>query len=84
MSKNKDEIKKLANVGRIIEKFEDAIKDPYVLDFLVLPELPSYSEAELKTKIIDNLKTFSLKLGKGFAFVTRQQRYIYNEEHYKS
>lgn len=48
-----------------------------------MPELPSYSEAELETKIIDNLEDFLLELGKGFTFVARQQRFTFEEEHFK-
>lgn len=83
LSTDKSKVKELAIKGQIIEKPEDAIKDPYVLEFLGLPELPSYSEAELETKIIDNLEDFLLELGKGFTFVARQQRFTFEEEHFK-
>lgn len=51
----------------------DYLRDPYVLDFLNLPSA-SYLECDLEQGIIDNLQCFLLELGKGFAFVARQQR----------
>ena len=68
--------------GQIIEKPEDLIKDPYILEFTGLPELPIYSESELEQKLIDNLQKFLLELGKGFTFVGRQVRLTFDEEHY--
>lgn len=47
-----------------------------------MPELPDYTENTLEQKIIDNLQTFLLELGKGFAFVGRQVRITFDEEHY--
>ncbi len=52
----------------------DFIKDPYVLEFLGLQDNPGFREAELETVIIGKLQAFMLELGKGFAFVARQQR----------
>ena len=63
---------RLAVEGQVIETAEDAVKDPYVLEFLGLPELPVYSESELETRIIDHLQQFLLELGTGFAFIGRQ------------
>ena len=83
LSKNKDEIMLLSQQGQIIEKPADAIKDPYVLEFLQLPELPVYSETELENKIIDHLQQFLLELGKGYTFVGRQVRLTFDEEHFK-
>ena len=58
------------------------MKDPYVLEFLGLPELPSYSETELESRIIDHLQQFLLELGTGFAFIGRQERFTFDEEHF--
>lgn len=69
LSRNKDKVIRLASEGQTIENPEDAVKDPYVLEFLGLPELPEYSETELETKIIDHLQKFLLELGTGFAFI---------------
>ncbi|ULJ60556.1 PDDEXK nuclease domain-containing protein [Wielerella bovis] len=52
---------------------DDVIKNPTVLEFLNLPNSWAYTEAELEKALIDNLQQFLLELGKGFAFVARQQ-----------
>ena len=53
---------------------EDFIKDPYVLEFLGLKDNPNFRESDLEQAIIGKLQAFMLELGKGFAFVARQQR----------
>ena len=53
---------------------KDLIKDPYVLEFLGIPDAHKFREADLEQAIIDKLQAFMLELGKGFAFVARQQR----------
>ena len=53
---------------------QDFIKDPYVLEFLGMPDVTQFRESELEQAIIDKLREFILELGKGFAFVARQQR----------
>ncbi|MCK4419001.1 DUF1016 family protein [Candidatus Aerophobetes bacterium] len=68
--------------GQIIGKPEDVIKDPYVLEFLDLPEQSYYTESQLEQKLIDHLQEFILELGKGFAFVARQKRITIDNEHY--
>lgn len=78
--KAKDEILKLAHQGQILEKPKDLIKDPYILEFLNLPE--NYSEKEFEQKIIENLQKFLLELGKGFTFVSRQFRITLGNNHY--
>jgi predicted nuclease of restriction endonuclease-like (RecB) superfamily len=83
LSKDKSSIKELASQGQIITTSKDLVKDPYILEFLGLPEQTSYSESELETKIIDNLQKFLLELGTGFAFVGRQVRFTFEEEHFK-
>ena len=82
LSADKDNIKRLSNEGQIIEKPTDIVKDPYILEFLGLPERSEYSENELETRIIDNLQKFLLELGKGFTFVGRQERFTFEEEHF--
>lgn len=82
LSTDKDRIKELSFKGHEIAKSSDLVKDPYVLEFLGLPELPEYSEKELEAKIIDNLQRFLLELGKGFTFVGRQARITIEEDHY--
>jgi len=82
LSGDKETVKKLATKGQIIEKPSDAVKDPYVLEFLGLPELSVYSETELENRIIDNLQKFLLELGNGFTFVGRQVRLSFDEDHF--
>ena len=83
LSRDKEDVKKLAREGQIIQAPQDAVKDPYVLEFLGLPELPIYSETELENRIIDNLQNFLLELGTGFTFVGRQVRLAFDEEHFR-
>ncbi len=83
LSKNKNEILKLAEQGQIIEKPIDAIKDPYVLEFIGLPEQNTYSENDLEQKLIDKLEHFLLELGTGFTFVARQNRISFEDKHFR-
>ncbi|MCM1269865.1 MAG: PDDEXK nuclease domain-containing protein [Faecalibacterium sp.] len=83
LSSDKQQVKRLSTDGQIIETPKDIVKDPYVLEFLGLPELPVYSENELETRIIDNLQKFLLELGRGFTFVGRQVRFTFEEEHFR-
>jgi len=83
LSRDTKAVKELAKNGQIIEKPTDTIKDPYVLEFLGLPENEKYSESELEQKIIDKLEQFLLELGKGFTFVGRQVRFTFDEEHFR-
>lgn len=82
LSKNKTEVKKLARNGQLIERPQDAIKDPYILEFVGLPVLSSYSENELERRLIDKLEHFLLELGKGFTFVARQKKITIEEKHF--
>lgn len=82
IGKNKEEILQLSKHGQIIESEDDFIKTPHVFEFLNLPENNQYSETDLEKAIIDNLQQFLLELGKGFAFMGRQQRISLNNRHY--
>ena len=82
ISKNKDKIENLAKKGQIIEKPEDLIKDPYILDFLGLEENSLYTESNLEHKVIDKLEYFLLELGKGFLFSGRQVRFSFDEKNF--
>lgn len=84
LSRDKAGIKQLAQKGQLIEKPTDFLKDPYVLEFLDLPELHQYSESNLETSIIDKLEHFLLELGKGFTFVARQFRMSIDEKNFKA
>lgn len=52
----------------------DFIKDPYVLEFLGLPEDPAATETKIESAIISQLQSFLLEMGHGFSFVARQMR----------
>jgi len=82
LSRNKVEIKKLSEKGLIFEKPKDAIKDPYILEFIGLPEKSSYSESDLEQGIINKLEHFLLELGTGFTFVARQKRISFDDKHF--
>lgn len=82
LSRDKDEVKRLATEGHVIERPEDALKEPYVLEFLGLDEKAGYSESDLESAIIDHLERFLLELGKGFLFEARQKRFTFDEDHY--
>ena len=83
LSKNKEGIRNLSEKGQMIEAAGDIVKDPYVLEFLGLEEKSSYSESELETHLINHLQDFLLELGTGYAFVSRQKRFTFNEEHFR-
>jgi predicted nuclease of restriction endonuclease-like (RecB) superfamily len=83
LSRDKEGILKLSEEGQIIEKPKDIIKDPYILEFLGLPELPQYSELQLEEEIINKLKHFLLELGHGFTFVARQNRISFDDKHFR-
>lgn len=73
-SRDKAGVMELSRQGQIIESASDIIKNPYILDFLGLPESQKLHESKLEQTIIDNIQSFLLELGKGFAFVARQKR----------
>jgi len=83
LSRDKKDVKKLSLKGQIVAKPEDTVKDPYILEFLGLPEESKYSESELEQNIIDKLEHFLLELGKGFTFVGRQVRFTFDEKHFR-
>ena len=82
LSRNKDEVMRLAQEGNIVEKPADIVKQPTVLEFLGLEEQAKYSETDLESAIIDKLQKFLLELGKGYLFEARQKRFTYDEENF--
>ena len=82
LSKDKEKVKSLAVQGQIIENPCDIVKDPYVLEFLGLPEKAYYSESELESRLVEKLENFLLELGKGYTFVGRQVRLSFDEKHF--
>ncbi|MEE1897037.1 PDDEXK nuclease domain-containing protein [Flavobacterium rakeshii] len=83
LSKNGLQVRRLAKEGQLLQKPQDAIKDPYILEFIGLPEQSQYSESELEQKLIEKLEHFMLELGTGFTFVARQQRISFDEKHFR-
>lgn len=81
-SKDKAGILALAEQGLAVHNPADIVKDTYTLEFLGLPDAQRYSESDLEQRIIDNLQTFLLELGKGFAFIGRQYPITVNNVHY--
>jgi predicted nuclease of restriction endonuclease-like (RecB) superfamily len=81
MSKDRAEILALAQQGQIIESAQDVVKDPYVFEFLDLPDR-NYHESELENRLIVQLEKFLLELGKGFAFIGQQYRITLNNTHF--
>jgi predicted nuclease of restriction endonuclease-like (RecB) superfamily len=82
LSRDKEGVRKLSEKGLELITPADAIKDPYILEFLGLPEETAYSESELEQAVIDKLEHFLLELGKGFTFAARQQRISFDEKHF--
>lgn len=68
-----------SNTQSLAETAKDYLRDPYILDFLNLQD-KTYQESELEQAIISNLQQFLLELGKGFAFVERQQRIRFDDD----
>jgi len=81
-SKDKAQILQLAKQGQALIHPTDILRDPYVLDFLKIPEPYHYTESELEKRIIEHLQHFLLELGKGFAFVGRQYRITLDNRHH--
>lgn len=82
-SKDKVGILQLAAQGQLVEQPADLLREPYVFEFLKIPEPYKVSETQLETLLCDHLQQFLLELGKGFTFVGRQYRITLNNTHYK-
>ncbi len=70
-----------AHTKNLMERPEDAIKEPYVLDFLNLRD--DYSESDLEDALIKHLENFLLELGEEFTFVARQKRFEIGGKQYR-
>ena len=82
LSRDKKRVMELSVKGLVIQKPEDIIKDPYVLEFLNLKENKAFHEKDIEKALIDKSKELLLELGKGFSFVERQHRITVDGEHY--
>jgi predicted nuclease of restriction endonuclease-like (RecB) superfamily len=81
-SRDKKGVMKLATKGQEVQTPADVFKDPVVIEFLGLPESHRLVETKVEEALISNLKDFLLELGKGFAFVARQERLTLEGDHF--
>lgn len=82
LSRDANAVLALANEGRLIDTPTATVRDPYVLEFLGLPEREAYSEADLESALVDHLQEFLLELGADFAFLGRQYRITVGGRHH--
>lgn len=82
LSKDKESILKLAQKGQVYNEGKDIIKDPYIFEFLNLPQKNIYLEKDVENKLIDKMGNFLLELGQGFAFINKQFRITLNNTHF--
>lgn len=79
---NKEKVYELATKGQELAAPEDIVKDPYVFEFLGIPENKPVLESELEKALVRQIENFMLELGRGFMFVGTQQRVTLNNTHY--
>lgn len=82
LSRNKEEVLTLSRQGQEVQNPQDIVKDPFVLEFVGIPEKQVYLEGDLENRLIANLQDFLLELGKGFAFVGRQYKINIGSRHF--
>lgn len=82
LSMDKKGVLELSKEGRKVEKVADLLRDPYILEFLKIPEPYHISERDLEQKLIKHLKSFLLELGKGFAFIGEQYKITLGNKHH--
>lgn len=82
LSKDKDGVMELSSKGNVIAKPQDVLKEPYVLEFLGMKAESGYTETKLEGRLISHLQEFLLELGNGFAFMGRQVRFSFEEQHF--
>jgi len=82
LSRDREAVLALAKEGRLLDTATTNVRDPYVLEFLGLPERRVYSEADLESALVDHLQEFLLELGGDFAFLGRQYRITVGGRHH--
>lgn len=82
LSRDKEGVMALAREGQVLREPTDLVKDPYVLEFLGLPQSELLYERELESALLEHLQKFLLELGKGFSFVARQKRITLDGDHF--
>lgn len=83
LSKDKEGVLQLAGHGQRVQKPEDLLRDPFMLEFLGIPEKSRYKEKQLESRLITFLQDFLLEMGKGFAFIGRQYRIQIDGDFYR-
>jgi len=81
-NKNKEKVLELSKQGVVYKKPTDILKEPYVFEFLGIPENKPMLERDLEKALIDKIENFLLELGRGFMFVGSQQRLTLGNIHY--
>ncbi len=84
LSKDKKGVLELATQGHQIQKPQDIIKDPFILEFTGLPKLKQYKEKDLESALKEKMEIFLLELGRGFAFVGRQYEMLIGSRRFKA
>jgi predicted nuclease of restriction endonuclease-like (RecB) superfamily len=82
LSRDREAVLALANEGLLLDTVTANVRDPYVLEFLGLPERRAYSESDLEGALVDHLQEFLLELGGDFAFLGRQYRITVGGRHH--
>ena len=82
LSNDKESVMAVARNERLPELPQEIVKDPMVLEFLGLERKPHYFESDLETALIEHLQQFMLELGNGFCFVTRQKRFLIEDDEF--
>lgn len=81
-SKDKEPVANEIQTTESKPEYEKIIRDPYVLEFLDLPENPHFYEKDLEQALINHLQKFLLELGRGFCFEARQKHFTFDHEHF--
>ena len=82
LSRDKNDVMRLANEGAVPQKPQDILHTPYVLEFAGLEDRASYHESDLESAVIEKMQKFLLELGKGFLFEQRQKRFTFHDKNF--
>jgi predicted nuclease of restriction endonuclease-like (RecB) superfamily len=82
LSNDKESVMAMARNERLPELPHEIVKDPMILEFLGLERKPQYYEKDLESALIEHLQQFMLELGNGYCFVTRQKRFLIEDDEY--
>ena len=82
LSTDKEKVLSVARNERLPELPQEIVKDPMILEFLGLERKPHYYEHELESALIEHLQQFMLELGNGYSFVSRQKRFLIEDDEF--